>query len=117
MRRVSRIAAWSAIPTAARLRCFTVRAIAAGCCWTEVWQRTLYDSWDISGEIAAIEAPLLSIQGTEDAYGLPGQLESIGSAVAHARTEMIAGLGHFPQLEDPERIVGMVQGFLEPYCR
>jgi pimeloyl-ACP methyl ester carboxylesterase len=30
---------------------------------------------------------------------------------------MIDGLGHFPQLEDPERIVGMVQEFLEPYCR
>jgi pimeloyl-ACP methyl ester carboxylesterase len=86
-------------------------------CWTEVWQRTLYDSWDISGEIAAIEAPLMSIQGTGDAYGLPGQLESIGAAVPHARVEMIDGLGHFPQLEDPERVVGMVQGFLEPYCR
>jgi pimeloyl-ACP methyl ester carboxylesterase len=86
-------------------------------CWTEVWQRTLYDSWDISAEISAIQAPLLSIQGTEDAYGLPSQLESIASAVSHARTEMIEGLGHFPQLEDPERVVGMVQGFLEPYCR
>jgi pimeloyl-ACP methyl ester carboxylesterase len=86
-------------------------------CWTEVWQQTLYDSWDISPEIEAIEVPLLSIQGTEDAYGLPSQLESIGAAVPHARTEMIAGLGHFPQLEDAERIVAMVRGFLEPYCR
>ena len=86
-------------------------------CWTEVWQRTLYDSWDISAEILAIQAPLLSIQGTEDAYGLPGQLASIGAAVPHAHTEMIEGLGHFPQLEDPERVVGMVQGFLESYCR
>lgn len=85
--------------------------------WAEVWQRTMYDSWDISGEIAGIEAPLLSIQGSEDAYGLPGQLESIGSAVGHARTEMIAGLGHFPQLEDPARLVGLVRGFLDPYCR
>ena len=86
-------------------------------CWTEVWQQTLYESWDISGEIAAIKAPLMSIQGTGDAYGLPGQLESIGAVVPHAQVEMIDGLGHFPQLEDPERIVGMVQGFLEPYCR
>lgn len=86
-------------------------------CWTEVWQRTLYDSWDISQEVAAIEAPLFSMQGTEDAYGLPSQLDSIGAAVPHARTEMIDGLGHFPQLEDPERIVAMAQGFLEPYCR
>lgn len=85
--------------------------------WTEVWQRTLYDSWDISDEIAGVEVPLLSIQGSEDAYGLPSQLESIGAAVGHARTEMIDGLGHFPQLEDTDRIVGLAKGFLEPYCR
>lgn len=85
--------------------------------WTDVWQHTLYDSWDICDEIGAIEVPLLSIQGSEDAYGLPSQLESIGSTVAHARIEMIAGLGHFPQLEATDRIVAMVKAFLEPYCR
>ena len=86
-------------------------------CWTKVWQRTLYDFWDISSEIATVEAPLFSIQGSEDAYGLPSQLESIGAAVPHARIEMIRGLGHFPQLEEPERVIAMVQRFLEPYCR
>jgi len=86
-------------------------------CWTDVWQKTLYDSWDISDEVAAIEVPLMSIQGSEDAYGLPSQLESIGRAVPHARIEMIDGLGHFPQLEDSEKVVGLVKGFLEPYCR
>ena len=85
--------------------------------WTEVWQRTLYDSWSICGEIRRIELPLLSIQGSEDAYGLPSQLESICDAVPHARIEMIDGLGHFPQLEDGERVVGMIKGFLDPYCR
>ena len=86
-------------------------------CWTEVWQKTLYDSWDISEEIAGIEVPLMSLQGSEDAYGLPSQLESIGKAIPHAETEMIDGLGHFPQLEDPDRIVERIQRFLSPYCR
>ena len=86
-------------------------------CWTEVWQKTLYDSWDISAEIAGIEVPLMSLQGSEDAYGLPSQLESIGKAVPHAETAMIDGLGHFPQLEDPDRIVERIQRFLSPYCR
>lgn len=85
--------------------------------WVDVWQQALYDSWDISDEIAAIEVPLMSIQGSEDAYGLPSQLESIGRAVPRARIEMIEGLGHFPQLEDSGRIVGMVKDFLDPYCR
>ncbi|PPR12114.1 MAG: 2-succinyl-6-hydroxy-2,4-cyclohexadiene-1-carboxylate synthase [Alphaproteobacteria bacterium MarineAlpha11_Bin1] len=86
-------------------------------CWTEVWQKTLYDTWDISREISAIEVPLMSLQGSEDAYGLPSQLKSIGRAVKHAETEMIEGLGHFPQLEDRPRIVGYIKDFLDPYCR
>ena len=59
----------------------------------------------------------MSLQGSEDAYGLPSQLESIGTAVPHARTEMIEGLGHFPQLEDPPQIISRIKDFLEPYCR
>jgi pimeloyl-ACP methyl ester carboxylesterase len=85
--------------------------------WADVWQKTFYDDWDISDEIRGIRVPLLSIQGSEDAYGLPSQLESIAAAVPHARTEMIEGLGHFPQLEDPDRIIGMIRAFLEPCCR
>ncbi len=85
--------------------------------WTDVWQRTLYDSWDICAEIRRIEVPLLSIQGSEDAYGLPSQLESIGAAVPHARIEMIDGLGHFPQLEDPDAVIPMVSDFLQSCCR
>ena len=86
-------------------------------CWTDVWQKKFYDSWDISKEISGIAVPLMSLQGTEDAYGLPSQLESITNAVPNARTEMIAGLGHFPHLEDPPEIIARVRDFLSPYCR
>ncbi|MEX2453141.1 MAG: alpha/beta hydrolase [Rhodospirillaceae bacterium] len=85
--------------------------------WADVWQLPMYDSWDISAELPGIGVPLLSIQGSEDAYGLPDQLASIGRAVPQARTELMAGLGHFPQLEAPDRVVGTVRDFLEPYCR
>ncbi|MEC7489973.1 MAG: alpha/beta hydrolase [Pseudomonadota bacterium] len=85
-------------------------------CWAEVWQRTLYDSWDICHEIAAINIPLLSIQGSKDAYGLPSQLEGIKNAVKHAQVDMIEGLGHFPQLEDPDLVVARIERFLAPYC-
>ena len=44
-------------------------------CWTDVWQK-FYDSWDISKEISGIAVPLMSLQGTEDAYGLPSQLRA-----------------------------------------
>ncbi len=83
--------------------------------WSGTWRRALYDSWDISDGIASFRAPLLALQGAEDAYGLPEQLESIGRAVAHAETDLMAGLGHFPHLEDPGRTVGRIARFLAPH--
>ena len=84
--------------------------------WAKTWQRTLYDDWDIGDEISSIRAPLLAIQGTEDAYGLPSQLESIAAAVGHAETDLVDGLGHFPHLEDAVHIVGRIREFLLPHC-
>ncbi len=46
--------------------------------WTDVWQQTFYDFWDICEEIRGIEVPLLSIQGSEDAYGLPANSRASG---------------------------------------
>ena len=86
-------------------------------CWSEVWQKTLYDSWDICEEIRDINVPLLAMQGSDDAYGLPSQLDGIKCAVPTAEIEMINGLGHFPQLEDPEKVVTRISRFLGLYCR
>ena len=86
-------------------------------CWSEVWQKTLYDSWDICEEIRDINVPLLAMQGSQDAYGLPSQLDGIKCAVPTAEIEMINGLGHFPQLEDPEKVVTRISKFLGLYCR
>lgn len=83
--------------------------------WAEAWLQC--DDWNICDEIADLEAPLLALQGEKDAYGLPDQLEDIGRAVRHAETELLDGAGHFPHLEEPERIVRRLRNFLGPYCR
>lgn len=82
--------------------------------WAEAWLQC--GDWNICDEIADLEAPLLALQGEKDAYGLPDQLEDIGRAVRHAETELLDGAGHFPHLEEPERIVRRLRNFLGPYC-
>ena len=84
--------------------------------WTGAWQQVFYDDWDICGEISRIRVPLLSLQGSEDAYGLPAQLDGIAGAVPHAETELIQGLGHFPHLEDAGQITDRVRRFIEACC-
>ena len=84
--------------------------------WTGAWQQVFYDNWDICEEISRIRVPLLSLQGSEDAYGLPAQLDGISGAVPHAETELIQGLGHFPHLEDAGPISDRVRQFIDDYC-
>ena len=85
-------------------------------CWTEVWQKTLYDYWDISDEISLIEIPVLAMQGAEDTYGLSSQLNSIEQSIPRSEVQLIEGLGHFPHLENPRKLISLIKEFLSPYC-
>ena len=80
--------------------------------WVETWSRAMALGWDIEPEIASIDRPLIAIHGTEDEYGLNGQLAGIGRAVPHAKTVLLPGAGHFPHLADPGEIVTIVAEFL-----
>lgn len=85
-------------------------------CWTGLHRDAEYEGWDISETISAIEVPLMSVQGADDAYGTPEQISGIQAAVPHAKTGLMEGLGHFPHLDDAERMAGIAADFLRPYC-
>ncbi len=81
--------------------------------WVETWSRAFGAGWDVTREIAAIVKPLFVIHGSEDEYGLPVQIGSIGRAVPNAKARLLPGVGHFPHLADPKAIVGIVKAFLD----
>lgn len=83
-------------------------------CWADTFLHPTYDTWDISNLIAPMRCPLLSLQGSEDAYGLPDQLDWIRTAVPHADARLIDGLGHFPHVEAPEQMLEVIVPFLCP---
>jgi len=80
--------------------------------WTGALAHPGYAGWDLRATIRGIRAPLLALQGADDAYGLPKQIEGIKEAVPHAEVELMPGLGHFPHVEDPERIAARVAAFV-----
>ena len=80
--------------------------------WNDVWLSQAFRSFDIRPECAGINAPLLLIQGEGDEYGTMRQLDEIALAAPHARQLRLAGCGHSPQRDQPQKTLEAIAGFL-----
>ncbi len=90
-----------------------------------LWPRSArWDAGQLESALAAVRAPLLAIQSTvRDPVTLkraslkPGEssawLDLLRSRVQGARLEVIPGIGHFTQLDAPERVNQAIERFLE----
>ncbi len=82
-------------------------------CWVGTWRRSFADGWNIVPRLAAIEAPLLALQGADDPYKIPAHLDLIAGAVPGAETKLLENLGHFPHLEHPETVIHEIARFID----
>ena len=82
--------------------------------------RRLYRSVDdpdglgrgLTAALRPLDRPALVVWGRQDAY-LPEELaERQLEAFPHARVEMLDGSGHWPFVDDPDRVASLVTGFL-----
>ncbi len=63
--------------------------------------------------LGAIEAPLLAMQGAEDSYTIPAQLQSIAGAVPGTETILFEDLGHFPHIDRPSTVIREIVRFAD----
>ena len=80
--------------------------------WNDVWLSEGFRSFDIRPDCSRITAPLLLIQGLDDAYGTLLQLDEIARAAPHARQLRLADCGHSPQHEQPQLCLEGITNFL-----
>jgi pimeloyl-ACP methyl ester carboxylesterase len=90
-----------------------------------LWPRSArWDAAELESALAAVRAPLLAIQSTvRDPVTLKraslkdgessGWLDLLRERVKGARIEVIPGVGHFTQLDAPERVNRAISDFLE----
>jgi pimeloyl-ACP methyl ester carboxylesterase len=81
--------------------------------WNDVWLSPGFRSFDIRPECQHIRAPLLLIQGLDDAYGTLHQLDEIARAAPHAQQVRLARCGHSPHRDQPEASLQAITEFLE----
>ena len=79
--------------------------------WNDIWLDTAFRDFDIRAECRRIRAPVLAIQGRDDAYGTLRQIEEIAPA-GSVRREALAGCGHSPHKDQPEVTLRAVAHFL-----
>ncbi|MEJ0020258.1 MAG: alpha/beta hydrolase [Acetobacteraceae bacterium] len=68
--------------------------------WNDVWLDPRFRGFDITGEVARIEVPVVALQGTDDPYGSEEQLRLLErTATCPVQTRLIAEARHAPHLE------------------
>ncbi|CCH30529.1 alpha/beta fold hydrolase [Actinosynnema sp. NPDC047251] len=75
--------------------------------WFETYLRTpLLD-------LGAIGAPVLVVSGVDDVAARPEDGRALAKALPRARFELLDGCGHFPMIEQPDRLAALVRDFFE----
>ena len=81
--------------------------------WLDTWLDPAFANWSLDDVLPGVRCPLLALHGELDEYGSAAHPRRIVErAGGLASMEMLAGMGHVPQREQPDEIVRRVAGFL-----
>jgi pimeloyl-ACP methyl ester carboxylesterase len=67
----------------------------------------------LRGRLAGIDVPTLVVWGEEDRIASAAYGRAYAAAIPGARFELLRECGHVPQLECPERVLALIEGFLD----
>ena len=80
--------------------------------WNDVWLSPAFRSFDIREDCRRIQAPLLAIQGREDPYGSPQQIEDIRPLHGRIESCVLDHCGHAPQRDQSKACLARITSFL-----
>ena len=67
---------------------------------------------DYTSVAGKLDLPVLAIAGSEDGSTPPDLVRATAERIPGARFEEIAGAGHLPCVERPEKTASLITGFL-----
>ena len=81
--------------------------------WSETWLNPAFAAWNLHGALPQIHVPLLAIQGRDDEFATPAQLETIARETGGPhQTMLLDHCRHFPQNQARARVLSLVTDFL-----
>jgi pimeloyl-ACP methyl ester carboxylesterase len=80
--------------------------------WNDVWLSEPFSHFDIHADCLHITAPVLAMQGVDDAYGSMRHIDDLRTAGTVQR-EVLQDCGHSPYREQAEMSLELVKLFLK----
>jgi pimeloyl-ACP methyl ester carboxylesterase len=82
--------------------------------WNDIWLHPDFRAWNIEEYLPHISAPVLLVQGEDDQYGTPAQVEAIARQVkGKVETVMLANCAHSPHVDQKEATVRAIEKFVK----
>ncbi len=81
--------------------------------WNDIWLDPAFRSWNIEEYLDSIRCPVLCIQGEQDEYGTPAQVQTIRSRVPGTELVMLADCKHSPHRDQREQTLDAVARFVK----
>jgi len=81
--------------------------------WNDVWLHPDFRQWNIEPYLPGIQIPMLAIQGQEDQYGTPAQIEAIKKHTGPGtETLLFPDCRHAPHVEQEQATLAAMQTFI-----
>ncbi|PWV63181.1 alpha/beta fold hydrolase [Plasticicumulans acidivorans] len=81
--------------------------------WNDTWLRADFADWNLEHYLPAIHVPLLVMQGIDDEYGTPRQVEAIAAQTGGpVDARLLENCAHNPVREQPEQVLGLIADFV-----
>ncbi len=83
--------------------------------WNDIWLHPEFRSWNIQNSVRNVRVPILAIQGVNDEYGTPAQIDAIVQDARDARVDtlMLANCGHAPHRDRPDLTLPAIAAFVK----
>lgn len=81
--------------------------------WADTWLNPAFRDWNIESYLPGITAPLLVIQGEDDQYGTPAQVDAITTQVSGpVRGWLVPRCGHIPHYDARNAVFDEMKRFI-----
>ncbi|MFI9008444.1 alpha/beta fold hydrolase [Actinosynnema sp. NPDC053489] len=66
-------------------------------------------------DLSRVDAPVLVVSGVDDVAARPDDGRALAKALPRGRFEPLDGCGHFPMIEQPDRLAALVRDFFDEH--
>jgi len=83
--------------------------------WSDAWLAPEFRGWSIEAILADLRCPILAVQGEDDEYGTPAQVQGIRQRAPQTTVIVFPNCGHSPHRDQPEALTQAVKDFIVRY--